>query len=306
MIKQCHNGEKCKKGVQMNEINNLAYFLDSVKEAIPFTDKKDFEKKISQSKEFRVRIQKLVYLSKFFGWDNTFIFTLHQHGPYSVNLAIAYNENNFFNEKPEIIKDLDLETFLKFIYAKNIEFLETSSTLIYYFKDKIEMFDEKNSIKILKKLKPHLSENIIVNAYAEITKFNILTNFKNATDKHLTLNKLELQKNKLNKDLVELIDITESNEMSRNRVILSGSLEYMRVVLRIENLENIAKKDLLDFIRVYLTAVEEIINKNDGHLEDKNIEMPEKLFNQFENYVSKELDIIPKMDEEQFHYANYY
>ena len=94
--------------------------------------------------------------------------------------------------------------------------------------------------------------------------------------------------------------------MSRNRVILSGSLEYMRVVLRIENLENIAKKDLLDFIRVYLTAVEEIINKNDEYLEDKNIEMPEKLFNQFENYVSKELDIIPKMNEEQFHYANYY
>lgn len=49
----------------MNDINKLAYFLNSMKDALSFKDKTDFKRKIYENKQFEIKIQKLVYLSKF-------------------------------------------------------------------------------------------------------------------------------------------------------------------------------------------------------------------------------------------------
>ena len=62
----------------MNELNNLTCFLNSIKETLPFDDENDFTKKIKESKEFRIKIQKLVYLSKYFGWNNSYHFNFHE------------------------------------------------------------------------------------------------------------------------------------------------------------------------------------------------------------------------------------
>lgn len=82
----------------MDERSNFVYFLNSIKKILPFDDEDDFFKKINENKDFRIKVQKLVYLSKFFGWDNKYIFTLNAHGPYSINLAENYNDDNLFNE----------------------------------------------------------------------------------------------------------------------------------------------------------------------------------------------------------------
>lgn len=71
----------------MNEIRNLGYFLNSIKTTLPFEDTEDFKKKIDESKEFRIKVQKLVYLSKFFRWDNSYHFNFHENVPYSCQLS---------------------------------------------------------------------------------------------------------------------------------------------------------------------------------------------------------------------------
>ena len=106
-----------------------------MKEILKFENPKDFQKKINESKEFRIRIQKLVYLSKFFGWENSYIFTLNERGPYSINLADNYYDNKLFNENAIEIHNFKIEEFFEFIEEKSNEFLEASSTLIYPIKN---------------------------------------------------------------------------------------------------------------------------------------------------------------------------
>ncbi len=56
----------------MSETNNLVYFLNSMKDILPFKDEKDFKEK-NTDKDFRIKVQKLVYLSKYFGWNNLYL-----------------------------------------------------------------------------------------------------------------------------------------------------------------------------------------------------------------------------------------
>ena len=91
----------------MNDINNLVYFLNSIKNALPFEDENDFRKKINENREFRIKVQKLVYLSKFFGWNNPYIFTLAQRGPYSVELKHFYTMDNLFDNLPKKIDGIN-------------------------------------------------------------------------------------------------------------------------------------------------------------------------------------------------------
>ena len=49
----------------MNRKQNLKSFLYQIKDTLPFEDAKDFQEKIINEKEFRIKIQKLAYLSKF-------------------------------------------------------------------------------------------------------------------------------------------------------------------------------------------------------------------------------------------------
>ena len=115
----------------MPKLNELAYFLNSIKETLPFEDEKDFIEKINKSKEFRVKVQKLVYLSKFFGWDNNYHFNFHEYGPYSSELSEDYH-NITSLEKLYEIKDIDIERFIELIKNNNNDYLESASTILYY------------------------------------------------------------------------------------------------------------------------------------------------------------------------------
>lgn len=112
----------------MTKINNLVYFLNSIKDILPFENEKDFREKIKKSKEFRIKVQKLVYLSKYFGWNNSYYFNFHIHGPFSTTLSADYNNYDLINQECEKIDTLNLEKFKLFIENSNIDALETKST----------------------------------------------------------------------------------------------------------------------------------------------------------------------------------
>ena len=61
----------------MSKKEELLYFLNSLKEPLSFKNPEDLKNKIETNKEFRIKIQKLVYISKLFGWENNYHFNLH-------------------------------------------------------------------------------------------------------------------------------------------------------------------------------------------------------------------------------------
>ena len=102
----------------MDRKQNLKSFLYQIKDTLPFEDAKDFQEKIINEKEFRIKIQKLAYLSKFFGWDNDYQFNFHKHGPYSCQLSDDYHGISSFDTSSENYQtDSELQNPKQLLYV---------------------------------------------------------------------------------------------------------------------------------------------------------------------------------------------
>lgn len=209
----------------MSELNRLAYFLNSMKETLPFEDEKDFRERIA-AKEFQIRVQKLAYLSKFFGWDNSYHFNFHEHGPYSVESTNDYRK-------------------------------------------------------------------IIAQSYDNLTNYNLFDKFASADT--------ELNKDILTDKINGLKSIFEHFEICYNQTLILGSLEYLKMALRKENLNKNEKAKLINAIWEYAEYIEEYYFKSSklsddfayhdlNHLNDR--------FDSLQDYISKDLKIIPKLYDE--------
>jgi uncharacterized protein YwgA len=274
-----------------------------MKEVLKFENPNDFQKKINESKEFGIRIQKLVYLSKFFGWENSYIFTLNERGPYSINLADNYYDNKLFNENAIEIHNFKIEEFFEFIEEKSNEFLEASSTLIYVFKNELSSFSKTNSITLLNELKPDIPLKIKLDAFDNIKKFNILFNIEKVFSTYETIE----YKNRLKRKIQEIQKEVDTLKVCRNQTLILGSLEYMQVIIKQDHLKPSYKRDLLKFIDFYIKQIELNLKLQlNEKIDALDLNLIEKLFNQFQDYVNQELNIISRVDDEEFNYANFY
>ena len=274
-----------------------------MKEVLKFENPNDFQKKINESKEVRIRIQKLVYLSKFFGWENSYIFTLNERGPYSINLADNYYDNKLFNENAIEIHNFKIEEFFEFIEEKSNEFLESSSTLIYVFKNEPSSFSKTNSITLLNELKPDIPLKIKLDAFDNIKKFNILFNIEKVFSTYETIE----YKNRLKRKIQEIQKEVDTLKVCRNQTLILGSLEYMQVIIKQDHLKPSYKRDLLKFIDFYIKQIELNLKLQlNEKIDALDLNLIEKLFNQFQDYVNQELNIISRVDDEEFNYANFY
>ena len=75
--------------------------------------------------------------------------------------------------------------------------------------------------------------------------------------------------------------------------------------MRIEQIEIDYKKDLMEFIDYYVNKLESILLSLNSLL-TVDLTLFKDLFDQFQDYVSNELKIIPRVDDENFDYADYY
>jgi len=285
----------------MNETNNLVYFLNSIKNLLPFDDENDFVKKIKENKDFRIKVQKFVYVSKFFGWENSYIFTLNINGPYSINLAENYNNERLFEENSNEIPSFDLKNFKDFVSDKSNDFLEAASTLLYVFKNIRNSFNRNNCMDLLNDLKPHIEEDVKLNAYDEIEKFMLMDKINTS----VSVNEINSKKLILHKEIHEIQETVEPFEICRNHTLILGSLEYMNVIMKIEDIDLIYKKDLLDFISFYVSRIKSILRGFEDFI-NLDLSIVEELFEQFQDYVSIELRIIPRVDDDNFNFADYY
>lgn len=101
----------------MNNKNHLCYFLNSMKDELDFNDAEDFKSKVhlKDNLEFRIKIQKFVFLAKYFGWNNTYSYNMYHHGPYSPVLSDDYHSSEVFDNTPLQIEDFNLDSFKKFV-----------------------------------------------------------------------------------------------------------------------------------------------------------------------------------------------
>lgn len=103
--------------------------------------------------------------------------------------------------------------------------------------------------------------------------------------------------------------IAEPLPICRGQTLILGSLEYIRIILNRETLDKEHEKDLLNFIEIYIEEIELILNKFDeknDKFESIDMNLLEKLFEQFQDYVNIELKIIQRVDDENFSYKDYY
>lgn len=280
----------------MNEKNYLVFFLNSVKDELSFLDADDFSKKIKNSFKFRFKVQKFVFISKYFGWNHNYNFSLYIHGPYSNVLSNEYY-SNIFEYNPLIIDELNIKEFKEFICDKSDNFLEAASTILFISDDK--NFSLEYSINQLSKLKPHIPLNVVKDAYYEIKDFNL---FDNDIKTILNVN-LDAIKEDVHNKVMYHMELFKKFNLSNNQIIVLGSLDYIRIVLREENLNYDMKFDMLSLFEDYVNYIEKIYGYCKGNteiFETLDLTDLDDFFDRLQNFVSQELDLIPRLDSDDF------
>jgi len=139
----------------------LAAFIKFLKRKI------DFNFNISDFNS-RLRLQKYVFIAKFFGLDLGYNFNLYIHGPYSPELANDYYRIGDNLEKyEEHSLDFEKDAFIELIRNKNEEWLEAAATILMVSEDSCK---KDIVIKIVQEIKPRFSKKFLDNIIKELEK----------------------------------------------------------------------------------------------------------------------------------------
>ncbi len=278
-----------------------------MKDELDFNDAEDFKSKVhlKDNLEFRIKIQKFVFLAKYFGWKNTYSYNMYHHGPYSPVLSDDYHSSEVFDNTPLQIEDFNLDSFKKFVANKSTDYLEAASTILYYKGFKSD-FTVNNAINELNRIKPHISTDIVKNAYSDVKDFKSPAEHISA---NLSKSVLEHAKTNLNNKINEDIKLFEYFEVNYNRVFILGSLDYLRIVLREEKLNKYLKNDLFKAISQYIRDIEKIYSlcdKDEDVFENMSLNNLINHFDRLQNYISQDLDVIPRLDDDDFDDSLFY
>ena len=85
-----------------------------------------------------------------------------------------------------------------------------------------------------------------------------------------------------------------------NSLIVSGSLDYLSMVLEHETLDLEMENDLLELLSNYVLDVKKIYDWCDGNpkvFEYMNLNSLENKFNRIQDYISQELGIFPRLSD---------
>ena len=282
----------------MSTIGHFVYFINLVKDSLSFRDSEDFRNKIRNDFTFRLKVQKFVYISKYFGWNHSYKYILYIRGPYSSALADEYYNDDILKYSPLKIDGFDLNSFNDFIKGKSILYLESSSTILYYMGIE-ENFTRRDAIEKLNKIKPYINSEIVATAYDDIIRLNF---FKNNNPYEITVINENLNdiKEILLNQIMGYVDYFADFGECNNSLIVSGSLDYLSMVLEHETLDLEMENDLLELLSNYVLDVKKIYDWCDGNpkvFEYMNLNSLENKFNRIQDYISQELGIFPRLSD---------
>ena len=276
----------------MSTIGHFVYFINCVKDSLSFRDAEDFTEKIRNDFDFRLKVQKFVYIAKYFGWKHSYKYSLYIRGPYSSALADEYYNEDILKYSPLEIDGFDFNSFNDFVDGKTIHYLESASTILYYMGSE-ENFTRSDAIDKLQMIKPHIDCEIVGNAYDDIIKLNFFRN-NNLYEITVIDDNLDDEKEILLKQINGYVDYFSDFGQCNNSIIVSGSLDYLGIVLENETLDLEMEKDLLELLSNYVLDVKKIYDLCDGNpkvFEYMNLNSLENKFNRIQDYISQELGI---------------
>lgn len=289
----------------MNDKNHLVYFLNSMKDELDFEDSEDFKSKVESNLNFKFRIQKFVFLAKYFGWNNSYSYNIYIHGPYSPVLTDDYYSNDLFDYMPLEITDLDFDSLKSFIRGKSRDYLESATTILLY-KQFLGNISLDAAIEKLGKIKSHISSEIVEESYHDVKDFKLTPNHVSRKVRGVVLK--DVKNNLINK-IIKNIKLFENFEINYNRVFILGSLDYLRIVLREEKLNKYMKNDLFNLILQYIQDIEKIYSSCNGDndvFENMNLSSLEEFFDRLQNFISHDLDVLPRLDDDDFDESLFY
>ena len=280
----------------MSTIGHFVYFINIVKDSLAFSDAEDFTNKIRNDFNFRLKVQKFVYIAKYFGWNHSYRYSLYKRGPYSNALANEYYSDDILKYSPLEINGFDLNSFNDFVDGKSIHYLESASTILYYMGTE-ENFTRDDAIEKLFMIKPHIDSEIVGNAYDDIIRLNFFKN-NNVYEIIVIDDNLEDIKEILLNQINDYVDYFTDFGECNNSIIVSGSLDYLSMVLEKETLDLEMENDLLELLSNYVLDVKKIYAWCGGNpkvFEYMNLNSLENKFNRIQDYISQELGIFPRL-----------
>lgn len=291
----------------MNNKHHLSYFLDAMKDELDFNDAEDFKNKVhlKNNLKFRIKIQKFVFLAKYFGWDNTYNYNMYHHGPYSPALSDDYHSTDIFENTFLEIQNFDLDSFKDFIGNKSTDYLEAASTILYY-KRFNHCLTINDAINELKRIKPHIHQNIVETAYNDVKGFKLISKPISKNPPRFVLENI---KNNLNNKILDNFKLFERFEVNYNQIFVLGSLDYLRIVLREEQLNKYLKNDLYEAISQYIKDIQKIYllcNEDDVVFENMSLYNLIQHFDRLQNYISQDLNVLPRLDDDEFDDSLFY
>ena len=288
----------------MSTIGHFVYFITCVKDSLSFRDAEDFTEKIRNDFDFRLKVQKFVYIAKYFGWKHSYKYSLYIRGPYSSTLADEYYNEDILKYSPLEIDGFDSISFNAFVDGKTIHYLESASTILYYMGSE-KNFTRSDAIEKLQMIKPHIDSEIVCNAYDDIIRLNFFRN-NNLYEIIVIDDNLDNEKEILLKQINDYVDYFADFGQCNNSIIVSGSLDYLSMVLENETLDLQMKKDLLELLSNYVLDVKKIYDLCDDNpkvFEYMNLNSLENKFNRIQDYISQELGISLRLYDSEFELA---
>ena len=165
-----------------------------------------------------------------------------------------------------------------------------------------ENFTRSDAIEKLHIIKPHIDSEIVGNAYDDIIRLNFFKN-KNVYEIIVIDDNLEDIKEILLNQIKDYVDYFTDFGECNNGIIVSGSLDYLSIVLENEKLDLEMENDLLELLSNYVLDVKKIYDWCGGNpkvFEYMNLNSLENKFNRVQDYISQELGIFPRLDDLEF------
>lgn len=159
---------------EASRLRPLKAFVKRVEEGL------DWEFRLADFDD-RVRLQKLVFLARPFGWDHRYRYDIYHYGPYSPALARDYYDGAFAsvaaNDAPPSV---DYSSFLELVGGRDREWLEVASTLksIHdrYYESPDDPYEETDYEWIISRTAElkDVSEATAEGIYAELAAFDLV------------------------------------------------------------------------------------------------------------------------------------
>ena len=161
----------------------------------------------------------------------------------------------------------------------------------------LKTITKTKALDVLIFIKPHLSQRTIEDSYNRIIEFDLFNRLSLKND----IAEMKIKKAIIFDKITGLNNIFEKQDICSNQTLILGSLEYLKLSLEKENLNENDKNKLLEQVYQYCEDIEYNYFKNYNELnnfEYINLKKIDEEFEELQEDISEKYQIIPKLYDE--------